>query len=147
MLKQLLNSHAKEIADLKSMIKSMAKEVLSTKDTSKKTESITSHLASLHFLTRQIAPKTNPSIALISFVPKSVAFPLQIALDLSQSESKSIQKLFVEIQQIFHASISGSQVTECINIKDMNKVAKRKPRYFVFFHTPENKARVRVNNK
>lgn len=91
-LKELLSSQVKELADLKSMIKSMAKDVLSTKDTSKKAESMTSHLVSLHSSNRQTAPETNPSIAPISSVPKSVASGLQIALDLSQCE-RELSKL------------------------------------------------------
>ena len=89
-LKELFNSQVKELVDLKSMIKSIAKDVLFTKDTSKKAESMTSHLALLHSSNWQRAPETTPSIALIASVPKLVAAGPQIALDLSQCKSNSI---------------------------------------------------------
>lgn len=68
-LEELLSSQVKELADLKSTIKGMAKNILSTKDSSKKAESMLSHLALLHSSNRQTAPETNPNIAPLSSVP------------------------------------------------------------------------------
>ncbi len=147
-LKELLNFQAKKIADLKSMIKSMAKDVLSTKDTSKKTESIASHLALLHSSTRQSASESNPNIERISSIPKSVASGPQIAPDLSQCEPKSIQKLFAEIGHIFYWFISGSQGTEGIELKSMNKDAKKSIATLYFFiHQKTKPGRESITNR
>lgn len=96
-LKELLSSRVKELADLKNIIKGMAKNILSTKDSSKKAESILFYLVLLYPSNRQTAPETNPNIASISSIPKSVVFSLQIALDLSQCKRKPIQKPFAKI--------------------------------------------------
>lgn len=125
----------------------MAKDILSTKDISIKAESIAFHLTLLYSSNRQTAFKTNPSIALISSMSKLIVFSSQITLDLSQCKRKFIQKPFAKIRQIFYTSISNSQGTEDIKIKGINKDAKRKHHYFVFFYIPKNKTRVQVYSK
>lgn len=146
-LKELLYAQGEELIELKNMIKSMAKDVSSTKDTSKKAESMASHLASLHSSNRQAPSEVSSSIIPPPFTSKSVAKGPQIALDLSQCEPESIQKPFAKIRQLFHTSITSSQGTEGIKIKGMNKDAKREHRYFVFFNTPEDEAKAQVHNK
>ena len=120
------------------MIKVMAKDVSCTKDTSKKAESMASHLASLYSSNRQAPLEVNSNTTPPLSTPKSVAKGPQIALDLSQCEPESIQKPFAEIRQLFHTSITSSQGTEGIKIKGMNEDAKREYCYFVFFNIPED---------
>ena len=129
------------------MIKGIAKDVSCTKDTSKKAESMASHLASLHSSNRQAKLETISNTIPPPSPPKSVAKSSQIILDLSQCKPKSIQKPFAEIRQLFHTSITDSPGTEGIKIKKMNKDAKREHRYFVFFNTPKDETKARVHNK
>lgn len=97
-----------------------------------------SHLALLHLSHHQASPVTVSNTTPMSFPPKSVAKGPQIVLDLSQCRPESIQKPFAKIRQLFHTSITGNPGIEGINIKGMNKDAKREYRYFVFFNTPED---------
>ncbi len=146
-LKQLLYAQEKELVELKKMIKGIAKYVSCTKDTSKKAESMASHFSSPHSSNRQAQSETILNTIPPPSTPNSVAKSPQIILDLSKCEPESIQKLFAEIRQLFHTSITDSPGTKGIKIKGMNKDAKREHRYFVFFNTPEDKTKARVNNK
>ncbi len=146
-LKELLYAQEKELAELKTMIKSIAKDVSSTKDTSKKAESMASHLASLHCSDRQASPEIIPNPVSLPSPPKSVSKDPQIVLDLSLCEPELIQKPFSEIRQVLHTSITESAGTEGIKVKGMNKDARKEHRYFVFFNTLEDETKARVHNK
>ena len=88
-LKESLYVQRKELVKLKKMIKGIAKDASCTKDTSKKAESMASHLTSLHSSNRQTQSET-----ILNTIPppspsKSVAKSPQIILDLSQYEPES----------------------------------------------------------
>lgn len=119
-LKKLLYAQEKKLAKLKTMIKSIVKDISSTKDTSKKAKSIVSHLASPHYSDCQASLEIISNPVFLPPLPKLVSKDLQIILDLSLYKSESIQKHFSKIRQMLYTSIIKSASTKRIKIKGMN---------------------------
>ena len=144
-LKDMVEAQSKEISDIKKLLKKLSANTSAGPAISATTESMASHLGSLH-----ASKATSPSpdnIGHAQNTPKPMRNGPHIALDLSQCKSENLQLSFSQIRAFFQTSIESNPGTKNIKIVGMNKDARREHHYYVIFQTKEEETLARVHDQ